>query len=153
MAKEHDPIKTVQPASSPAVQSERAAMAAEVQQRRNAIQELQPPVPVAQSKSMAPPEPALDISDLLKIAVGPKVPGNRLFLVSLEGHKSRVIDPEKGSPIMVANLPVWARHDGAARDFFERVYHTGLKSQRKLEISEVPGTEIVALDEKQPAGK
>jgi hypothetical protein len=47
-------------------------------------------------------------------AIGTPGPGKHLIAVELPGHKSRVVDPERGVAVLVKELPVWAANDGEA---------------------------------------
>jgi hypothetical protein len=88
----------------------------------------------------------LDLGFLERIAVGKRdangkliTDGKRLFLVSLQGHKSRVIDPDKGVPLYVVQLPIWAANEGDARYYFENVHHVGLVASSRVVIELAEG--------------
>ena len=110
----------------------------------NARLRAQKPAPQRTSASLETISPPADIDFLEAIAVGHQgedgkviTEGKSLFLVSLSGHKSRVVDPVKQTPLRVDRLPIWAGSDSEARDYFENVHHVGLVSSHRLEIEVV----------------
>jgi hypothetical protein len=81
--------------------------------------------------------------------IGAKAPeGCKLFLVSLAGHKSQVLDVDKSGPdpltgkqmnvyLYTETLPVWATDKGDAREIFER-YNGIINTNNQIRIDEVP---------------
>lgn len=77
-------------------------------------------------------------------AIGQKAPGKRLWSVHIPGHKSRVVDRDRGIAVMVTHLPVWAANKGEAWEVFCD-YHKGLSTIHTPEI--YPISEVVPAEE------
>ncbi|MGH9206369.1 MAG: hypothetical protein ACRD1G_07410, partial [Acidimicrobiales bacterium] len=81
------------------------------------------------------PEHAIGLDAAGKAVPMPKDPrdGRRLWLVTLPGHKSRVVCPVREVPLLLNSLPVWATNQGEAWMVFD-AYHRGLSTVQQPRI-------------------